>query len=156
MSEFEVFKEITIGGVTKAQLLQQLSDKGIQFNKYAGALFDHPDFLPPSHIERVKLVKLSLSNLGLRDTCSNEEFEAQVFALKLKLCPIYLAAFLRLQYLDQIEGPYLTIASKKLKMNEDYPNGFYIRNYDKALWLRGYVADGFADWPAPNEFIFMK
>ncbi len=34
MSELEVFKEISIGGITKDQLVKQLVEAGIQFNEY--------------------------------------------------------------------------------------------------------------------------
>lgn len=155
-NQFEIFKEITIGGLTKEQLLQQLSDAGIQFNKYAHILFDHPQFSPPAQAEQVKLVKVTLSTLGLADSCSFEEFSNRSAVLGLKLCPLYLAAFLRLSYLDQPAGPYLTIASVKPEEDENYPNGLYLRNFENVLWLRGYRSDGFADWPSENEFIFMK
>lgn len=154
MSKFEVFREITIGGLTKEQLLRRLSDAGIQFNKYASDLFDHPQFLPSVKTEKVKLVKATLPALDLNDTCSFEEFSDQAFLLELKLCPLYLAAFLRLEYLDQPSGPYLTIASNKPEPNESFPNGFYIRNFENVLWLRGYKADSFSGWPQQNEFIF--
>ena len=84
------------------------------------------------------------------------EFANRAIELGLKLCPLYLAAFLRLEYLDQTEGPYLTIASNKPEIDENFPNGFYIRNFENALWLRGYKADGFSGWPETNEFIFIK
>lgn len=156
MSKLEIFKEVIIGGLKKEQLLIQLSESGIQFNKYANVLFDHPQFLPPEKPEKVSLVKVSLFDLGLNESCSFEEFENRASALELKLCPLYLAAFLRLQYLDQPAGPYLTVASKKPETDEKYPNGFYIRNFENALWLRGYVADGFENWPEKNEFIFIS
>lgn len=156
MNKFEIFKEIIIGGITKEHLLQKLSDGGIQFNKYASTLFDHPQFLPSVKAEKVKLVKATLPDLGLNDSCSFEEFESRASALELKLCPLYLAAFLRLEYIDQPAGPYLTIASKKPEKHENCPNGFYIRNFENVLWLRGYMADGLSDWPGQNEFIFIK
>jgi hypothetical protein len=155
-NKFEVFKEITIGGITKEQLLQQLSEAGIQFNKYANILFDHPHFLPSAKDEKVQLVKVTLSELELNDTCSIEEFSNRTSALGLKLCPLYLAAFLRVNYLDQPDGAYLTIASHKPEADENFPNGFYLRNFENALWLRGYRSDGFSGWPESNEFIFIK
>jgi hypothetical protein len=154
-NKFEIFKEITIGGLGKEQLIQRLSEAGIQFNKYANTLFEHPQFSPPSKVEKVKLVKVTLSDLRLKDTCSAEEFSNQATMLGLKMCPLYLAAFLRLEYLNQPDGPYLTIASQKLNEDENFPNGFYLRNFENALWLRGYRADGFSDWPGSNEFIFI-
>lgn len=155
-NKFEIFKEIIIGGLNKEQLLQKLSEAGIQFNKYANTLFEHPQFSPPPEIEKVKLVKAALSDLGLQDTCSAEEFQNRAFMLGLRLCPLYLAAFLRLEYLNQPDGPYLTVASYKPSEDENSPNGFYLRNFENVLWLRGYQADGFSNWPGSNEFIFIS
>lgn len=60
-NKFDIFKEITIGGIRKEQLFQHLSEAGVQFNEYANTLFDHPQFSPPAEIEKVKLVKVTLS-----------------------------------------------------------------------------------------------
>lgn len=154
--KFNVFKEITIGGVRKEELLEKLTKSNIQFNPYANILFEHPHFTPPSETEKVKLVKITLSDLGIDETCSFKDFSTRSSELGLKLCPLYLAAFLRLEYLDQPAGSYLTVASQKPKNEENFPNGFYIRNYEDALWLRGYRADGFSDWPENNEFVFIQ
>lgn len=156
MKEFDIFKEITIGGIKKEQLLQLLFEAGIQFNEYANILFDHPKFLPSEEVERVKIVKVSLSDLDLNDTCSFEDFSIRIDEFGLKFCPLYLAAFLRLDYLDQVSGPYLTIASIKPEIDENFPNGFYLRSFENVLWLRGYKADGFEGWPGTNEFILIK
>ncbi len=154
-NKFEIFKELIIGGLSKEQLLQQLSETGIQFNKYANTLFEHPQFSPPSEVKKINLVKITLSDLGLNDSCSADEFSDRATMLRLKRCPLYLAAFLRLEYLNQPDGPYLTVASHKLNEDENFPNGFYLRNFENALWLRGYRADGFSDWPGSNEFVFI-
>ena len=155
-SKFDIFKEITIGGTKKQQLLQELTEARIQFNQYANVLFDHPQFVPSLEAKTVKLVKVTLSDLGLNDECNFEEFSNRATGLGLELCPLYLAAFLRLNYLNQPDGPYLTVASRKPETDVNFPNGFYLRNFEKKLWLRGYQADGFAGWPGINEFIFVK
>jgi len=67
-----------------------------------------------------------------------------------------LGAFLRLDYLHQSEGPYLTIASEKPKGDDDYSTGFYLRNIENTLWPRGYRIKGEAEWPTNHEFIFLK
>jgi hypothetical protein len=152
--KFDLFKEITIGGISKEQLLLELTKAGIQFNHYATLLFDHPQFSPPPKMEKVKLVKVTFSEMELKDTCTFNEFSDRATLLGLQLCPLYLAAFLRLNYLDQADGPYLTIASKKPEADENFPNGFYLRNVENTLWLRGYKADGLDGWPGTNEFIF--
>lgn len=156
MNNIKIFKEISIGGLTKVQLLQQLAEAGIQFNKYAHTLFEHPSFLPDDEVTKVLLVKIRPSDLNLSNPCSYETIVEQASKLGLSLCPLYLAAFLRLQYLDQPEGPYLTIASEKPENDDNYPNGFYIRNIENVPWLRGYCANGDCEWPGENEFIFLK
>jgi hypothetical protein len=156
MNRFEIFKEISIGGKTKEDLIQQLVLNRIQFNKYANILFEHPKFTPAIKFERVQLVKVKYSDFGLNNLFSYQEFVNRASAVGLKLCPLYLGAFLRLEYLDQSEGSYLTIASTKPENNNDYPNGFYLRNYEKSLWLRGYRADDICEHPKDNEFIFLK
>ncbi|MBC7539004.1 MAG: hypothetical protein H7281_09295 [Bacteriovorax sp.] len=156
MIDLKIFKEISIGGLTKDQLLQQLIEAGIQFNKYANTLFEHPSFFPQDKIETVQLVKIKSADFDLGNSHSYQEIVNQASSLGLSLCPLYLAAFLRLEYLDQPEEPYLTIASAKPENDENYPNGFYIRNTDNALWLRGYGGDDYCEWPSGNEFIFLK
>ena len=156
MKNFAIFREITIGGIKKEQLLQHLSEAGIQFNQYANVLINHPQFSPSEEAEKVKIVKVTLSDLDLNDTCSFEDFSKRIDELGLKFCPLELAAFLRLDYLDQVSGPYLTIASIKPEIDENFPNGFYLRNFENVLWLRGYRSDGFDGWPGTNEFILIK
>jgi hypothetical protein len=79
--------------------------------------------------------------------CSFQEVVNQASTLGLRICTLCCAAFLRLQYLDQPEGPYLTVASAKPEIDE---------NFNKILWLRGYRATDFCEWPMDNEFLFLK
>lgn len=156
MSKIEIFNEISVGRFTKEQLIQQLEAAGVQFNSYASTLFEHSDFSPGDRVERLKLVKVSLKDLGLKNPCSFDTIVSRATNLELKLCPLYLGAYLRLEYLAQPAGPYLTIASMRPELDENYPTGFYIRNWENSLWLRGYRAIGESEWPDENEFIFLK
>ena len=155
MSNFKIFKEIKIGGLDKERLLQKLDEANILFNDYAKILIEHEKFLPSKDVQKVNLVKVRLSDIDLNENCTFASFREAAQKHGLEFCPLYLAAFLRLEYLDQNEGPYLTIASERPETKEDFPNGFYLRNVDGGLWLRGYKADGFDNWPAENEFIFI-
>ena len=156
MNELETFKEFSVGGLEKESLILRLVDAGIQFNKYANILFEHRSFSPGHQTEKVKLVKVRLPDLRLNSPCSFKDIIKRASSLGLALCPLYLGAFLRLEYLDQPEGPYLTIASPQPENDENHPTGFYIRNSDNLLWLRGYRAIGDSEWPLDNEFIFLK
>ena len=149
------FKEISIGGSTKEDLIQRLLQAGVQFNEYARVLFEHPQFRPSEKSEKVKLVKIGLADLKLGNPFSFQEMIRRASDFGLKPCPLYLG-FLRLEYMDQAEGPHLTIVSLKPESDESHPNGFYIRNHEGAQWLRGYRADDFSDWPVGGEFVFIR
>jgi hypothetical protein len=151
----QVFREISIGGLSKEQLMRQLVKAEIQFNHYANILFAHPSFVPCEQKVRVKLAQVSFSDLNLSGPCSLEDIVVKASELGLKPCPLYLAAFLRLEYSDQHEGPHLTIASPRPEGDENYPAGFYVRNIENTLWLRGYRASGDCEWPAGNQFVFL-
>ena len=154
MGKFEVFKEISLGGLTKEDLIQKLVSKNIQFNKYANLLFDDPSFAPSNTIEKIKLYKVSLVDLGLTKPSIYEDIVSRAEELGLKLCPLVLAAYLRLEYLEQPEGPYLKVASPKVGISDDYPRGFYLRHIDKTLWLRGFCASDDWEYQLDMEFIF--
>ncbi len=156
MDKFEPFKELFVGGMSKEALLQRLRSADIQINTYADILFRHRSFTPEDEIKKQKLIKIKLVDLGLENRCQFNDIVDASANLGLGLCPIHLGAFLRLEYLDQSEGSYLTIASPRPENDESYPTGFYIRNFENSLWLRGYKASGDTDWPLDNEFVFLK
>lgn len=156
MSGIEIFKEISFGGLSKDDLIQKLAQANIQFNSYAHQLFAHHSFVVPDNSTVFKLVKVNLLDLKISNPCSFGEIIRLSIKLGLKQCPLALGAFFRLAYLGQPEGPYLTIASIKPEQDENFPNGFYVRNTDNALWLRGYRASDDYRWPTESEFIFIK
>lgn len=156
MAEMKIFKRISIGGVGKEELLKQLIDRGVQFNKYAHTLFEHTAFSIREKIVQVNLVRVNLHDLGISQPCTFAEIVSKASELDLNLCPLYLGAFLRLEYMDQAEGPYLTVASLKPENDENFPNGFYVRNIENSLWLRGYRASDDYEWPVESEFIFLQ
>lgn len=155
MSRFETFKEIEIGGSDKEELLRKLDKADVKLNEYAKILFEHKDFSPSMEIEKVTLIKVNLKDLELSESCSYDDFETQAQKLGLRLCPLELAVYLRLEFMDQAKGPYLKIASERLERSDEFPKGLYLRNVDNSLWLRGYRADGFEGWPDNYAFIFI-
>lgn len=119
-------------------------------------LFDHSLFTEITETKGVELVKLSSWDLGFEKPVVFQQIVDRALNLNLDVCPLSMGAYLRLAYLDQPDGPYLTIASYKPETGEEFPNGFYIRNFDGALWLRGYRATEDYEWPLEHEFIFVK
>ncbi len=81
---------------------------------------------------------VSLTEIGLPEGGRYQEIVEHAAKAGLEPCPLELAAHLRLQYLDQPDGRYLTVASVELRPGPETPNGFYLRRLDGDLWLRGY------------------
>jgi hypothetical protein len=47
-------------------------------------------------------------------------------------------------------------SSQRAAKAENFPTGFYLRNHEGSLWLRGYRSIGESEWPVENEFVFLK
>lgn len=154
---FQELKPLTIGGVTKAELLWQLGLQGVSLNEYARVLFADPVFAPAKEECQVRPVVVSLPDLGLTDGGTFDEIVQRAGSAGLTPCPTELGPHLRLRYRDQPEGPYLTVASQKLRGEDAFPNGLYLRRLEDGLWLRGYNA-GPENIYAPDftDFVFLR
>ncbi len=142
---------VTIGGVSKTELRTRLTAASVSLNEYAELLFEAPDFSVSEAPHRLGLVMVSLDDLGLADGGSLPEIFGRAASLGYALCPLEVAPQLRLQLVDQAAGPYLTVASPRLRPTDpDFPAGFYLRRLDDGLWLRGYRTDD--DWIFPPDF----
>lgn len=148
-------RKLEIGGQGKAELLSSLHETGIQLNRYAQILFDDPAFTTSESSRSVLATAVTVAELGLTDGATSAEIFAKAESVGLFLCPLELAPHLRLQFLDQTEGPYLTIASPKTRNDDAYPNGFYLRRIDGELWLRGYRATSDHIWEPTSRFVFL-
>lgn len=143
--------ELAIGGVSKEALRRRLTAASVSMNRYADVLFDAPEFTVSDNEHRIRLVTVSLDDLGLYAggslTAIFERAESHGYAL----CPLEVAPHLRLQHLDQSHGPYLTIASARPRTGDmGFPAGFYLRRLEDGTWLRGYRTDN--DWIFPPDF----
>lgn len=152
--EFKIFRKLSVGGLSRGELLEKLVSSNIHHNEYANTLFENLEFSPPMEIFEFELVKVNSEQLGFTEESPFNAIVEKASRSGLKLCPLYLAAFLRLEYLEQEEGPYLHVASKKTKDDPSYPNGLYLRNHENKLWLRGYRADDDFKNPLDWEFVF--
>jgi hypothetical protein len=148
-------RSLQIGGHSKSELLSSLSTHGIQLNSYAQILFDDPNFTTSDSSRSVVVADVTVGELGLAVASTSADIFAKARLVGLELCPLELAPYFRVQYLNQPGGPYLTIASAKSKDNETYPNGFYLQRLEGKLWLRGYRATSDYLWEPTSRFLFL-
>ncbi len=154
---FDDLTELCIGGVTKAELLARLRLKGVSLNDYARTLFADSAFTTSSEVRCVRVVQVSLAEIGLPDGGRFDEILIEAARLGLEPCPLEVGPHLRLAFLDQPMGPYLTVASRELRPGPETPNGFYLRRLEDGLWLRGYEAGPENVYPADfTDFVFVR
>ena len=144
---------LTIEPTTKASLIARLTGAGVQLNAYARELFEEERFVPRDVRYTITLVQRTVASLGFEHGAIYEEVVAAAAERGLSECPLEVAAHLRLAWLEQPSGPYLTIASEKPRVGDMFPNGFYLRRREDGIWLRGYRAS--PDWVCPPEFLLM-
>lgn len=146
---------IGIGGQNKEELLASLAANSVQLNQYAHMLFDHRRFETSEQSRSVIVTILTVAELGFSSGATSDDIFASAGASGFDLCPIELAAHFRLQYLEQPDGPYITVASAKICNDAAFPNGFYLRRLDGTLWLRGYRASTDYVWEPASRFAFL-
>ena len=163
-----ITRTVTVGGLTKSELMEELQRNAISMNESGERLFASDQFTTSETRYSVTTVELTVRDLGFPRGATIAEIYARAGALGLGLCPLELGPHLRLQYLDQPEGYWgqpvrqhqapsgsITIASEKLTEDDDFPKGFYLRRIKGELWLRGYRSGPQHVWEPDDHFIFV-
>jgi hypothetical protein len=158
--EFVIFdssvirRTVLLGGLTKSQLLAAFRRHRISMNAYGETLFAAAEFTESPSPRAVETLEVTTRGLGFPHGAMVTDLFARAREQGLELCPLELTPYLRLQYLDQLEGHWITIASPRPPAESDLPSGFYIRRLPHGLWLRGYVATDDHVWGPDEHFIF--
>jgi len=159
---------VEVGGLTKPELINKLQRQNILMNELGEKLFAFNNFTTSIEQYVLKTVELSVRDLGLPGGGELIEIYKRADQLGLELCPLELGPFLRLGCLDQPEGfieiqqqnqapnGSITVASRVLTEDDNFPKGFYLRRINGVLWLRGYVCDDQHVWNPSDRFVFVK
>lgn len=162
-------KEITISTlqISREEIPNLLTQYNINVNDFANIIFNHKNFDIINPPQKLNLVFYSLSELGFVEKATLNDIFVKIADMNLKPCHISTALFLRLAYLNQPpsnnsivssnnQSPdgAVIVLSEPLEYNQSLPKGFYLRNVDNHLWLRGYVCDDTYLWELNDIFVF--
>lgn len=160
---------IEVGGFSKGTVIKMLQEHSIELNAYAKKLFEDERFVTSDEKYCVETVEMTVADLGFSEGATLLQIFERAGERGLGLCPLELAPYFRLQYVDQpedMDGGLLsrnkaptgsiTVASPILSEEEGFPKGFYLRNIAGALWLRGYNADEQHVWSPSDCFLFRQ
>lgn len=158
---------VSVGGISRQELIEKLHDQQIQVNEYGWLLINHERMTIAEKPELISIVDVTVSELGFKNGARSCEFIEQALSKGLGYCPLELAPFFRLQYQDQPEGfigfpetrhrapeGSLTVISRSPDDDPDSPAGFYLRKIRGELWLRGYLANKDHIWSPDDHLVF--
>jgi hypothetical protein len=161
--------EVQIGGMSTAELRSALGDRHVQLNRAAELLFQDPRFTTLPERRTVAIVALKVADLGFDAGSNYEQLVARALAEGYAECPLELGPHLRLQFVNQPDSAdglpmthgrappgSITVASAALDDLDETPKGFYLRQVDGVLWLRGYWSWPGHVWSPDDVLVFSK
>lgn len=159
-------QRVLVGGLAHKELIARLDGAGVLLNAHAETLLAAATASGTSDPEAILVEQRSVRELGLPEGGTLPAIYEHAKAEGLRLCPPITAAYLRLAIQDQASAPdsvlsagrapsgSLTVAAPRLRDDDDFPAGFYLRVIDGQPWLRGYRCDDQHVWSADDEFVF--
>ncbi|MDQ3008167.1 MAG: hypothetical protein M3Q81_01070 [bacterium] len=148
------FPEIWIGGMTKEQLTQKLNNAEAKLSFHAKEMMKNPEFTTLPEAQKIRLVKLKLSQLGLSGYPTTDQVYKKAQELGLELCPAEVGPQYRLQYADQPMGEWFCVGMKQITDSRGSPDVFRLVRDEDGLWLDEYWAKPDDEWIPDYECVF--
>ncbi len=146
--------------------MRKLHDAHIHLNQHAVTLLSN-DLVTSSEVTHTDIYIASVRDIGFTNGATLPQVTERVMALGYQSCMLELAIYLRLIYTTQPAANVdnnssgapqgsLTVLSKPLRADDEYPKGLYLRNIDDQLWLRGYRCSNDHVWSPDDMFLFRR
>ncbi|MES3031778.1 MAG: hypothetical protein V4699_00855 [Patescibacteria group bacterium] len=142
----------TIQSADKAE--KAILTKGYKISSYAKDILEKTPF--SKEIKKYELVSFSVSQLGFQNGAKLRDIYKKAQELGLELCPAEVGAHLRLQYEDQPNGEYLTIAMNALAGRGGGLKLFNVYRDDGKSWLGNDFDKPGLGWGGDFRFVFLR
>ncbi len=161
-------KILQVGGLTRSELKEALALAGVRVNPSGETLLEDPVFqsIEAETVAAVDIVECSVGDLGLVEGATLPQILIAAEQAGLLLCPRFAGPYLRLAMPEQPSAPdavmsngraptgSVTVASERLRVEYEYPRGFYLRVVEGQPWLRGFRCTDEAPWFPKDRFAF--
>ncbi|MGL3804619.1 hypothetical protein ACSYDW_00820 [Paeniglutamicibacter sp. R2-26] len=158
--------EVSVGGLSRGELNAEFRSRGIQLNAHALVLLADAVFDDPGMPQPITVVGRRVGDLGLPVGGSLSHVLSAARECGMELCPPTAGPYLRLAMTGQVsscdpvmsrghapDGSF-TVAAPRLRDDDEFPKGFYLRVVEGTQWLRGYRCDDTHFWSPDDRFIF--
>lgn len=148
-------ESVEVGGRSAEQLISEMEAAGINISSYARSmLLNQKEFIPTPNPEDMKLIRLTVGDLGFKTSATTDQIYERAQQLGLELCPSDTAPNYRLQYRNQPLGEWFFIGMKQITASGGRPYVFDLGRDGDGLWLGGCWAEPGRTWNPVNEFAF--
>ena len=155
---FRVWKTIPIGTFKDVEKLKKvILDAGFCIGDWADDVLNSSSFILTTKPTKINLVRISVAKLGFKKGAYRKDIYERALELGLKLCPLEVSPYLRLQYKDQPRLESLQIGMKHQKDRKNHMSEFRIvHGADDFLWLVGDHKHPDDFWNENELFVFIK
>lgn len=153
------FRTIELGtGIKDGPEFQKaIETQGMKVYGWAADILKSPNFKVVGERGDADLVEVSVAGLGFNKITRYDAICARAEELGLELCPPEVGPQLRLQYADQPNGEYLSIAMKAINNDSGGdPNVFHVNRAGDELWLHTDGGRPGSEWNPGGRFVFLR
>ena len=131
-------------------------DDNHKIYNYADEILGKMEIKKREKQENLKLVVLSVADLGFPSGATRQEIYGKAQALGLEIAPAEVGPELRIQYEDQPRGEYLLIGMEPMADSVGRPRVFHVnRNDDGKFWLNTDSGQAGNKWDADSQWVFV-
>lgn len=140
-----------IGGKTGIELVEVLTNAGININAGIRDRLLNPAFVIHPNPEEIMTVRGSVRDLGLNRPSTLAQIQKGAANLGFELCSTEAVVYQRLKDRKQpLRNAYWMITADRY----GYPNLFVLECHERGLWLHGHWAHPDYGWAPVDEFVF--
>jgi hypothetical protein len=155
MEKFNVWETIKLGTLKKVDdICMEFKKNGFVFLKLAHNMINEPSFKLSEVEKEIKLVIISVEELGFYRSTTYDEICNKAKEFGLKLCPNEVGPQFRLHRKNQLKGEYLRIAMEPIADPGEFLYIFYIAHDDDMLFLGANFIDNNHIWHTEDTFVF--
>ncbi|HUW71901.1 MAG TPA: hypothetical protein VMV66_01755 [Candidatus Humimicrobiaceae bacterium] len=136
-SRFKIWTTIKLGTGIKTvdEFYEALENNGFNMTSPANGILRRPAFTVANEETEVDLIKITVAELGFKESTQSDQIYERAKDLGFDLCPPEVGPQLRLQYQNQPKGEQVYIGMEPIINSDGSPNVFYIDHTNLGLWL---------------------
>jgi len=152
---FSVWRTLSTGGVSKADLLKRLKDGDVYVSDWARDIMGKPAFKTSAEPQEISFVRLKVADLGFTQGPTTKELFARAKAQGFDLCEAEDGPHLRLSLIDQPRGDWFWVAMEPILDSVGVPYVFGVeRNVGDERWLDASYASPSGRWYLEGPIVF--